>query len=187
MIRCRNFSIAGACLLLAANLAFAEEPIETFTAFGAHMDAGKTSQIQMAVTRWSTDEERQMLLKTLAEKGQPGLIEELSKLPAVGYIRLPGTIGRDLHYARQTAMPDGTRRVIIATDRPLHFREALGGRRSDEYDFTFVEMRFSKDGKGEGKLAMASMIGIDKEKKQLVLENYGQEPIRLINVISKTK
>jgi hypothetical protein len=38
------------------------------------------------------------------------------------------------------------------------------------------------DGKGVGKMAVATKIDFDKKKNQLVLENYSSEPVRLNEV-----
>jgi hypothetical protein len=48
-------------------------------------------------------------------------------------------------------------------------------------------MRVNKDGKGEGKMAVATMITFDKKKKQIELENYSSEPVRLNNLQVKVK
>ncbi|MGH9317326.1 MAG: hypothetical protein ACRD1P_09475 [Thermoanaerobaculia bacterium] len=142
----------------------------------------------MAITieRWSTDQEHQMLLETLRDKGQKEMVAALGKLPRVGFIRLANTRGYDLHYARETRNTDGSRRVVVAADRVLQFHEVVGGTRSQNYDFGFVELHFPASGKGEGKLAPANLISIDKVTNQIEIENYGTQPIRLMSVTSKT-
>jgi hypothetical protein len=120
-------SVLGICLLLLAagsGAADKVKPIETFTAFGVHMSSGAASAVTIAIERWSSEEERQALLGILKEQGQAALTAALYKLPRVGYIRLPDTMGYDLKYARSTQNPDGSRRVIVASDRILRFREA---------------------------------------------------------------
>ena len=107
-------------------------------------------------------------------------------MPQVGYIRLPNTRGYDLKYARSTQLPDGTRRVIVATDRNLQFAEVVGSTRSRDYDFALAELRIPADGKkGEGKLIPAAEIAI--ENGQIAIEGYGQQPTRLMNVTAKAK
>ena len=44
-----------------------------------------------------------------------------------------------------------------------------------------------KDGKGEGKMAVATKIDFDKEKKVVQIENYGSEPVRLNEIKVKVK
>jgi hypothetical protein len=45
----------------------------------------------------------------------------------------------------------------------------------------------NKEGKGEGKMAVATKISFDKKKKQIELENYSSEPVRLNNLQMKIK
>jgi hypothetical protein len=61
---------------------------------------------------------------------------------------------------------EGARRIIIATDRPLSFRERMS---SPGYEFSLVEIRLTKEGTGVGKLAVE-------------IENYSNEPVRLTDV-----
>ena len=56
-----------------------------------------------------------------------------------------------------------------------------------DYPFTLIEIRVNKAGEGEGKMAVATMIDYDKDKKQLILENYSSEPLRLSKVTVKEK
>ena len=45
-----------------------------------------------------------------------------------------------------------------------------------------IEIRLDAQGKGVGKMAVATKIEFDKAKKQMVLENYSSEPVRLNEV-----
>ena len=179
------WALSALALVVGAATVFAADPLETFTGFGVHMAGGKSGAVIIGIDRWSTDEERQMLLGVLRDKGQNGLIEALKKTPRVGYIRLASSRGYDLRFARSTDNPDGSRRVVVATDRPLQFREVATSTRSRNYDFGVVEMHFPKGEKGEGKLAPATMIEIDKESNTLEIKNYGGQPVRVMNITSK--
>jgi hypothetical protein len=64
----------------------------------------------------------------------------------------------------------------------MGFYELRNNTRSRDYDFMICEIRIGKDGKGEGKLSVGTKVTYDKDKKQLELENYGQEPVRLTTV-----
>jgi len=93
------------------------------------------------VDKWSPDGDREALLKVFAEKGQDRLLSELIKRPRLGYIRLPNSLGHDLHYAAQQAFPESGRRVILVTDRPIGMAEARNQSRSMDYPFTMIEIR----------------------------------------------
>src|SRR4051794_5604553 len=76
--------------------------------------------VDIAVERWSTDDERDRLRTALMQRGQGALLSELEKIrPRAGYIRSPSSIGWNIYYAREHTMPDGGRRIILATDRPM--------------------------------------------------------------------
>jgi len=79
-------------------------------------------------------------------------------------------------------LPDGSRRIILATDRRIGFLEASAQPRSRDYQFLLIEIRLTKEGKGEGKLATAAKVDYDKDTNTIQIENYGQEPVRLTQV-----
>ena len=82
-------------------------------------------------------------------------------------------------------MDDGTRKIVIGTDRPMSFFEARNNPRSRDYEFTLAEIRLPKDGKGkgQGKAIPAAKLTWDKEKNTLEIENYQREPVRLNEIV----
>lgn len=182
--------VLGALILpLASAPAAAEKakPIETFTCFAASLGTGRAGVVEITIERWSTDEEREMLLTTLQEKGPDALLSALEKIrPPVGYMRTPNSLGYDLFYARNNPQPDGGRNVILATNRRVAFREAANSTRSMEYQFTLVEIHIDKNGKGEGKMVPAAKVSWDAKLKKIEIENYSAQPVDLINVKAKT-
>jgi hypothetical protein len=184
-------AIAAATWLVASPLAprtaSAAAPIETFTATAVNMSGvGRPGAgvVEIAIERWSTDGERDRLVTVLKEKGPEALMSALQKMRRVGYIRTPGRIGWDLHFARDIKREDG-RQVVIATDRPMSFWEASRRPRSADYDFTLIDIRFDPDGKGTGKLAVAAKVDFNEKTQTVEIENYGIEPVRLTEVRSK--
>jgi len=146
-----------------------------------------TDTVEIGIERWSTDAERDRLMAVLLEKGPDKLLDELQQLPRVGYIRTPNSIGYDLHYARKAPGEDGGEHVVLATDRYMSFWEAANRPRTVDYPFTLIELRIAPDGKGEGKMSIATRIIYDKNKKELVLENYQSQPILLTQVRKEAK
>jgi hypothetical protein len=157
---------------------------QRFVALAANLsnvNVGPAAQtVEIQVTRWSTDAERDRLLTVLKEKGEKALLSELQKLPKVGSIRTPDSLGYDLHFARQHPWGDGGRRIFIATDRYITFWEQRNQARSLDYPFTLIEMRLDNHDRGEGKLTLATSVSM--EDNQLVLENYANQPIMLKSV-----
>jgi hypothetical protein len=157
---------------------------EQFTAFAINMNSGpKTATVDIKIERWSTDAERDQLLAILKEekdvyRANQQLLRAIQKLPKVGYIRTPNTLAWDLHYAREHPLDEGGRQIVVATDRPIGFREARNQPRTMDYPFTIVEMRLNKENRGEGKLLAGTKVYIDKNNN-LVLENYAIQPVML--------
>ena len=155
------------------------------TAWAVNMSniaTGSNATVDINVERWSTEEDRQKLISTFLEKGPEKLLDALQDLKRVGYIRLPTSVGYDLHFAREVPLDEGGRRIIIATDRRIGFAEARNQPRSIDYPFTLIEIRLKPDGTGEGKMALATKISVNKKLNTVELENYSSEPVRLQNV-----
>jgi hypothetical protein len=181
----------------------AEEPAEkfrqTFAATAVAMGtsnppiipSGRSATVDINVTRWTTDAEREALFGVLAEEGQKGLIPALRKQEESGWIRVTGPSQRGsmttfpserFRYAREMAMEDGSRRVVLALDRPISMYEATQRPRWRDYDMTLLVMDLDAEGKGVGQLAIGVQLDLDAETKTLTIENFGTEPVRLLNV-----
>src|SRR6266481_1404791 len=163
MTRCKTLSIVTFALLIgvgaaASRTSAADKAVLRLRAFVVNMSGTggppSGSTLEIVIERWSTDAEREKLRGLLIEKGSDALLRALQSIkPRAGYIRSSTSLGWDVQYAREQPSGDG-RRVIIATDRPMSFWELSTRPRSAEYEFTLAEIRLSKDGKGEGKLAL---------------------------------
>jgi hypothetical protein len=156
------------------------------TAFAVNMSnvaSGRTTAVMdIRITRWSTEKQRADLIATATEKGQDALLRALQKMPDHGPDPHNARLGWVLHYAYETPGEDGGYRIGIATDRYIGMWEARNQPRTIDYPFSLIEIRLGKDGKGTGKMAVATKIDYDKKKKQIVLENYSSEPVRLNEV-----
>jgi hypothetical protein len=138
--------------------------------------------VEITIDNWSTDAQRDQLMKILIDKGPEKLLDTLQKMPRVGSIRTPNSIGYDLHYARKNPLDEGGDQIVLATDRYIGFWEASRRPRTVDYPFTLIEMRVGKDGVGEGKMSIFTKIMYDKKKNQIVLEDYGSQPVLLTQV-----
>jgi hypothetical protein len=140
------------------------------------------TMLEIGIERFTSDADHAKLAAVLAEKGREALMSALQKVPAAGYIRTPGSLRWDIHYARQIALADGARRIIIATDRPMNFYELWNRPRSADYQYLLAEIRLGADGKGRGTLAPAARIDYNDVTKTIEVENYASQPIRLTDV-----
>jgi hypothetical protein len=139
--------------------------------------------VEIAIERWSTEEEREQLRAALIEKGSGALLSTLHKIkPRAGYIQTRTSLGRDIQYAREEPLGDGGRRIIIATDRPMSFGELERDQSRVEYEFTFAEIRLTNGGKGVGKLVTPAKISWNRDTRTVEIRNWNLEPVRLTEV-----
>ncbi len=156
---------------------------ETYRAFAvnlSNLNVPAASQVDIVIDRWTSDVQSAKLTEIFQKQGPKALLNALQDQPAVGSIRTPGALAYDLRYARQLPGEDGGRRIILGTDRPIGFFEATSGSRSLDYPFTVIEMRVDNQGRGEGKLSVATKLILNDNV--LVLENYADQPVMLKNI-----
>jgi len=109
----------------------------------------------------------------------------LQKAPTVGYIWTTDVTGYSIKYATHSMQPDGSERIVLATDRrlgaysPAWTLNAAGT--PTDYEFTLLELHLDPKG-GEGKASLTTKLVADNETKQLGLENYAAAPAILQNV-----
>ena len=193
----RLIIVASALVLLTAASGYAQTPAKPyvpttddpmrFVAFAIQMTQGAAGTLDIRIERWTTDAERNELLKLVAvttdhPNDQRKLADKLQDIkPRVGYIRTSNSMGWDLKYAYQRELKDGTRQIVIATDKPLTFMAVARGARTVDYAISLIEMHFPKGSdKGEGKLLGQSQLSV--KDGALQIEIYGQEPTRLSTI-----
>jgi hypothetical protein len=183
--------IGGFLAVASTGAAFAqEEPLPPLplrmSAFAVNLSGvgrARPTTLEIVIERWSTEEEKDKLLTTLIERGEDKLLDMVQDIkPRAGFIRTTQSLGWDISFAKAFPRASGGFRLVFVTDRPMGFYELRNSTRSRDYEFMVCEIRIGKDGKGEGKLAAGTKITYDKDKKQVEIENYGQEPVRLTTV-----
>ena len=175
----------GIALTAGVLLTAAQDPVAKYSAQVVNFDApagASTGLIQIQISRWSTDAERDNLTNTLFEKGSKDLLQVVSRMPQVGSIRTPDSVGYPLRYARRTAASENGETVIIITDRPLSFFELRNSTRSTEYPFTVIRFQLNSQGRGQGDILLATKISAEKVTKDIAFENFGATPIKMQNV-----
>ncbi len=180
-------AFAAPALLAAVPLASAEThgAAQRFTAIAVNVsNIGRAGAgtVEIVVNRWSTESECDRLLTTLREKGPEKLLSTLQDTKPIGYIRTPNSLGYDLHFARSTPGEDGGERIVLATDRRISFWELTNHPRSFDYPFTVIELHIGTDGRGEGRMSVATKITADHQHKTIVLEDYAVQPVMLHDI-----
>jgi hypothetical protein len=146
------------------------------------LGGGGGTTVTIGLYRWSTDAERSSLINILKTEGNEQLVADMSQLPQVGFIMTQGTLAWALYYARENTLPDGTKQVVLATNRPISFAGSIAPGTQQKYDLGIVEMRFPKSGDGEGKIIVQGMAKIDKDTGKIEVENYSGQPTRLMQI-----
>ena len=158
------------------------------TAFAVNLSGvGRTrpQTLQIVIERWSTDEERKKLVDTLVEKGSEKLLDVVQDIkPRAGFIRTTEQPGLG-HPVRARAAAPERRAAHRVRDGPAD--QLPGGAGQHAVDGLRVHglrdpARSRRQGRGQAGAA-ATKVTYDKEKKQVELENYGQQPVRLTQVM----
>jgi hypothetical protein len=173
---------AAAALPLGSSRAAADDKaLLRLRAWAVNLNNGaRTNTMEIVIERWSTEEEIEKLRGILIEQGGDKLLPAVQKVkPRCGYVRTTNTLGWDLQFARETTLEDGTRKIVIGTDRPISFWEARNNPRLSDYEFSLAEIRLPKEGKGQGKAITAAKLSWNKQSQTLEIENYQREPVRL--------
>ena len=142
--------------------------------------AGKTIGLNIYLHDVTSDEEIHQLADILKTKGPDGLEDALDKIKEKGRIAPLGGTGNDVSVVRVLQNKKG-KRIRMVTNRNIGFMELRDSPRIRDYKFSVLELRLDPTGKGEGTLLYATKIKFNK-KGELELEQYGETPIRLVNV-----
>ena len=67
----------------------------------------------------------------------------------------------------------------------MSFWEVVNQPRSSQYPFTWVQFRVGRDGKGQGKVAVAARITGEKADDLIEVEDFAISPVRLQNITSQ--
>lgn len=171
-------------LSIAASSGFARDKYETIEAqaYGTSTQLGQNVGIRVMIYEFSTEESRQSLIEAYTKGQNQGLVNALSKMPAVGRIAITGTLGYDLSFIRQIPTPTG-RKIRFVTNRQIRFGEAWADSQSQAFNLTAGEFDLNDQDKGKstGVLFPAAQLIIDKEG-QLQIE-LRQNAWRLSGII----
>jgi len=100
----------------------------------------------------------------------------LGRSPTIGYIWTNDVAGYSIKYAWRSALPGGTQRIVLASDRRLGAYtgawKTTGPATETDYAFTLIELRVNPDGSLEGKTSLTNKILLDADAKTVALEDY---------------
>jgi hypothetical protein len=155
-------------------------------AMGQSTQLGQNFNVTINIERYSTPEERQVLIDAFQQAGSEGLFNTLQKMRSKGRIAITGTLGYDISFVRKIPTDEGFK-IRILTNRPIRFGEAWVNGRSMDYNLSALELDISDQrNKSAGILLPACQFKIDKKTNEIVAENY-QNPWKLINILDRSK
>jgi hypothetical protein len=146
------------------------ETIEA-SAFGTGTQMGQVIGISVEIYEYSTPADRQSLMEAFAKGQNQGLVNALTKMPAVGHISITGTLGYDLAFVRLIPTPTG-RKIRFVTNRQIRFGEAWADAQSLNYNLTAGEFDLDASDKSKS-------TGVLYPECQLVVDKEGQLQIQL--------
>jgi hypothetical protein len=171
-------------MALACVPGFARDKYETIdaTAYGTSTQLGRNVGITVIIYEFSTPETRQALVEAFQKGQNQGLVNALEKMPAVGRIQIPGTLGYDLSFIRLIPTPTG-RTIRFVTNRKITFGEAYTDSQSQSFDLTAGEFQLNDQDKSKstGVLYPACQFTINKDGELQIELN--QNAWRLSNFI----
>jgi len=149
---------------------------------GTSTQMGQNVSVKITIYRFSTQEERQVLVDAFKKGQSQGLVDALGKMKSVGRIAITGTVGTDLGYIALIPSPTG-RKIRFATDRPIRFGEAYNNGPSTAYNLTAgeIDINDSDKDKSAGVLYPAAQLIINKQG-QLQFE-LRKNAWNLVNII----
>jgi hypothetical protein len=146
--------------------------------------AGIARDVDITITRWSTEPERHLLVDAFLHEGPWGLLDVLQRSRSLGRIKPARGRAVDLRFAARYALPGGGLRLILLTDRPLGHWIVWSQMpvSVSDYPFMLVELHFGQNGEGVGKLSLTTRVEYDHEERVVALERFENAPLWIQNV-----
>jgi len=161
---------------------------ETFSATAQAIGTGPSGQTRVIITisRWSTDDERNTLGTVLVEQGSNEFADALNDQDETGFIRFPQVQSQypsvRFRYAREFPGENGGRTIVLGTDRPIGWAEAVvRPTRTKDNRVTLIVLQVDAEGNGEGQMVLGAELGVD-ENNTLSVKSVSSSPVRLVSV-----
>lgn len=187
----RKLDRTSQCVLLMVivmTAAVAVAQVENIDAIarGTSTQMGKQFNVKVSIDQFSTPEDRQTLIAAFQKGGHDELARTLSKMKAVGRIRLPSNTGFPIAYAVSIPTPTG-HKIRFATDRVLTIYENAQNERSKGYDVTFGEIEINDKDKNANSGVLYPAVKVTMNKQGELQFDLFQNPWKLTNIIDWTK
>lgn len=153
--------------------------------------------IDIRVSRWSTDDERNALINILEKEGNHALASALDEEEATGWVsfdpRGGSGPGRDprrapLKYAREIVSDDGKELILITNHYPGYSNDsrAADGAKLTNYPVSFVLLKLHQDADGEwtgiGRMFVGAKLRYETTSGKFVIDEFPMDPVYLKDV-----
>jgi hypothetical protein len=180
-------AIVSCLMLLAITSSARGQAPETFAATAEIKTAGNataTAPITVIVDRKMSQKEADMFLAAFRTGGPAGLRKALVGIAPTGSVQFGP--GRPTPSRLTLERPTSNGRLItIVCDTPILFLGAgiPGAKPKAGYDFAVIDLEIDSKGSGSGTVAPAAKVTV--KQGAFVVEDYGNELIRLTGVTKK--
>jgi hypothetical protein len=157
-------------------------PIERFTAKAVETTSLMRVRIRLTeiiVARWSGEREHQALVTALLDGDSTSFLDRLCNFAPAGTLSVVGGRTFTLRYAWQAPDRDGAHQIFLTADQPISLTAATSPAAEA---LTFLELRLDRSGNGEGKLSEALRLTVDLARNLIVLREYENRSVHLIEV-----
>lgn len=121
-----------------------------------------------------------------AQTPEASLGAAIKKASTVGILWTSESVGYSIKYAYRLPQPDGSERIILATDRRVgawsNLWQPAPSITSSDYTFSLIEIHLNAKGEGEGRGVMTGKVAVDTAAKTIALESYSTQPVILNGV-----
>ena len=150
----------------------------------SNVSAGRSrnTRINILIERWSTEEERQILMDALKQGGRDSLPDALRTKERAGTIGQVSQLSELIQYSRLIPLDGGGHQILLATDRNIAIGEQVRGSRTLDHNVTLVLLELDAEGRGEGQLVYGAELVWDEANQRATITTFASEPLRLQNV-----
>lgn len=142
-----------------------------------------TRPFELRVNQWSSEGDREAVARLFQELDDPATVAEaLSKMPVIGGFRTIDGRANPIRYAEEVTAADGTRKLLILSDRRVDYWEGDNAPSAVAEGYTLMEIRFNGEN-GEGIATHgAEDIVVDEATSSLGISDFDEQPSELIGV-----
>lgn len=158
--------------------------------------------VDIRISRWSTDSEREGLVKVLESEGNQALATALDEQDPTGWVSFdprggggPGRNPRRVNfkYAREIVHAEGKEIILITNHYPGYGTDpqAADGAKLANYPVSFVLLKLRDDGGGDwtgiGRMFVGAKLRYDTASKKFTIDEFPMDPVYLKDVKVKIK